>query len=324
MMTWRRLSVCMALAALVALPPMSQAGTDVPAHVLAGGADQPVFTTPEEAARALIDAVAASDMPRLLELLGPGSDDLAASSDPATGRRNRQVFVVAAAEGWRLVDRAPDAKELVVGNEEWPFPVPLVRDPRGWRFDTAAGREEVIDRRIGRNELGAIRVCETYVAAQRIYASRSHDGKPAGIYARRIRSDPGTNNGLYWPATRGVRRSPLGEMAASAADDAAARSTAAGGRIPFHGYYYRILERQGAAAPGGAVEYVVNGAMTGGFGLIAWPSEYGSTGVMTFLVNRDGVVYEKDLGAGTPASAAAIAAFDPDATWQKTALEPPR
>jgi hypothetical protein len=324
MITWRRMSAALAMAALVALPPMSHAGAEVPAHLLAGGSDQPVFATPEEAVRALIDAVAASDMPRLLALLGPGSEDLAASSDPETGRRNREVFVVAIAEGWRLADRAPDAKELVVGNEDWPFPVPLVRDPRGWRFDTAAGREEVIDRRIGRNELGAIRVCATYVAAQRIYASRSHDGKPAGIYARRVRSDPGTENGLYWPATRGVHRSPLGELAASAADDAAARSTGAGGRIPFHGYYYRILDRQGAAAPGGAVEYVVDGEMTRGFGLIAWPSEYGGTGVMTFLVNRDGVVYEKDLGAGTTAAAAAIAGFDPDSTWQKTALETPR
>ena len=315
MTIWRMTSVALATVALLTVAQATRAGQS----------NQPLFTSPTEAVLALIDAVAAGDLPRLVALVGPGSDDLASTSDPETGRRNREVFVVAIAEGWRLVDRLPTGKELVVGNEDWPFPVPLVQGPGGWRFDAAAGRDEVIARRIGRNELGAIRVCDTYVAAQRIYASKGHDGKPAGFFARRVRSDPGTQNGLYWPATRGGPRSPLGELAASAAEDAAARSTAAGGGlVPFHGYYYRILDRQSAAAPGGALEYVVNGEMARGFALIAWPAQYDVTGIMTFIVSRDGVVYEKDLGARTSAVAATIMSFSPDSTWSRAAVESAR
>ena len=237
----RLITAALAIAALSAVPGAARARVS----------DQPVFAMPEQAVLALIEAVAANDLPRLIALMGPGSDDLASISDPQTGRRNREVFAVAIGEGWRLVDRLPTGKVLEVGNEAWPFPVPLVQGPGGWRFDAAAGREEVIDRRIGRNELGAIKVCQTYVVAQRIYASRSHDGKPAGLFARRVRSAPGTQNGLYWPVVRGGPRSPLGELAADAAyEKAAARPGSAG--VPFHGYYYRTLERQGAAAPGGA------------------------------------------------------------------------
>jgi hypothetical protein len=315
MTTWRLTIVALATMVLMTVAPLARAGQP----------NQPMFALPEEAVLALIDAVAASDLPRLITLLGKGSDDLASTSDPETGRRNREVFVAAAAEGWRLVERVPTGKELEVGHERWPFPVPLVRGPGGWRFDAAAGRDEVIARRIGRNELGAIRVCDTYVAAQRIYASKGHDGKPAGFFARRVRSDPGTQNGLYWPSARGGPRSPLGELAASAAEDAAVRSTAAGGGlVPFHGYYYRILDRQSAAAPGGALEYVVGGEMARGFALIAWPAQYDVTGVMTFVVSRDGVVYEKDLGVKTSAVAATILSFAPDSTWRRAAVESAR
>ena len=164
------------------------------------------FATPEDAVRALVEAVKAGALEDMVAIFGPDGKELADSSDPATARRNRDVFTVAAAERWQLVDQGSERKVLVVGNEGWPFPVPLAKDASGWRFDTAAGKEEVLDRRIGRNELAVIRICRTYVAAQRLYAERGHDGQPAGLYARTFRSDPGRENGLFWPAGRGQKR----------------------------------------------------------------------------------------------------------------------
>jgi hypothetical protein len=278
------------------------------------------FATPEDAVKMLLDTAKAGNLDGLIEIFGPEGKELIASSDAATARHNRQVFVVAMAEGWKLADRGPAAKELVVGGEEWPFPIPLIKEGTQWRFDTAAGKEEILARRIGRNELAVIRACQTYVLAQRAYAGRGHDGKPAGLYARRFESEPGKQNGLHWPAKRGEPRSPLGNLVA----EAAAEGRSIGGQkgpSPFHGYYFRILEAQGPNAAGGAVDYVVNGEMSGGFALIAWPAEYDATGVMTFKVGADGVVYEKDLGPETAAAAGAIRRFDPDATWQKSDAE---
>jgi hypothetical protein len=280
-------------------------------------AAQQLFPTPEAAVAALIEATRAGDLDRLVSLFGPEGRDLVASSDPATGKRNRETFLAAVAEGWRLGDRRPSGKELIVGNESWPFPIPLVQKGGAWRFDTAAGAEEVIVRRIGRNELAAIRVCTVYVDAQRIYASSGHDGKPPGFYARRFMSEPGTENGLYWPSAPGKKRSPLGEMAAAAADDHASTVAGKSRPTPFYGYYYRILDAQGPNAPGGAKSYVVDGALHRGFALVAWPAEYDVTGVMTFVVSDAGVVHEKDLGKGTATAAAAITQYNPDSSWQK-------
>lgn len=274
------------------------------------------FATPEDAVRALAETVKAGDLSGLLALFGPEADDLVETSDAATGKRNREVFVVAFAEGHRLVDAGTDHKELVLGNEAWPFPVPLVKGPAGWSFDAAAGREEILDRRIGRNELAAIGIVERYVAAQREYAKTGHDGKPAGLFARRLGSEPGTHNGLYWPPKRGEPRSPLGELIAQAADDGHRAGTSASGPSPFYGYYFRILEGQGRSAKGGAAEYVKDGEMSGGFGLIAWPVHYDASGIMTFVVNQDGVVCEKDLGPETEAAARSITRYDPDDTWR--------
>ncbi|HET7294150.1 MAG TPA: DUF2950 domain-containing protein [Vicinamibacteria bacterium] len=274
-----------------------------------------VFTTPDETARALIDIVKANDLNGLVALFGRPGQDLVDTSDAATGRRNREVFVAAVAEGWRLGDLDPDRKELVLGNEEWPFPVPIVKAGGGWSFDAAAGREEILNRRVGRNELAVIRVLQDYVAAQRAYAAAGHDGKPSGRYARRFGSDPGTQNGLYWPTRRGEPRSPLGILVAQASEQGYRRHGGEG-PSPFHGYYFRILEAQGGAAKGGAAEYVVAGEMTGGFGLVAWPVHYGASGVMTFIVSQDGVSYEKDLGPDTPAAAKEITRYDPDQTWR--------
>jgi hypothetical protein len=281
------------------------------------------FQTPEDAVRGLTDAVKTGKVDEVVAIFGPEGKDLIDSSDPATARQNREVFTVAVAEKWHLMDQGTDAKVLVIGNEEWPFPVPLVKDASGWRFDTAAGKEEVLDRRIGRNELAVIRACRTYVMAQRIYARRGRDGKPAGLYARTFRSDPGRQNGLYWPAVRGQPRSPLGDLVAQAAQEGRSASPGREGPSPFHGYYFKILTGQGAAAPGGAKDYVANGEMSGGFALVAWPAQYDATGIMTFLVNQDGILREKDLGAETDAAARAMTLYNPDTSWAAvTTTEP--
>jgi hypothetical protein len=274
------------------------------------------FATPEEAVRTLNAAVKAEKLDELLAIFGPEGKELVASSDAATARGNRKVFTVAVAEKWHLVDQGANAKVLVIGNEEWPFPVPLVRDASGWRFDTAAGKEEVIARRIGRNELAVMQLCRTYVAAQYHYAHVGHDGKRAGLYATAFRSDPGKQNGLYWPAGRRQPRSPLGDLVAQAAEEG--RTLGKEGQpAPFHGYYFKILTSQGAAATGGAKNYVTGGELSGGFALVAWPAQYDATGVMTFIVNQDGVLYEKDLGPDTAAAAKALSVYDPDQSWAK-------
>jgi hypothetical protein len=262
--------------------------------------------------------VKGGDLQRVLALFGPEGSDVVSTSDPATGRRNQEVFLAAVAEGWHVEDRAGGGKELIAGNEQWPFPVPLTRDAAGWRFDTAAGKEEILARRIGRNELAAIGTCQTYVLAQRAYASAGRDGKRAGLYARRLRAAPGRQDGLYWPTARGERRSPLGDLVATAAEEGTDLATQRQQRVPLHGYYVRILEGQGPAASGGQANYVVDGEMSGGFALLAWPATYDATGVMTFIVNHDGVVHEKDLGPDTAAQAKAITRYDADTTWRRT------
>ena len=272
------------------------------------------FPAPEDAVKALTSAVTQENVDALMQLFGPEGKELLGGSDPASARRGRQVFTAAATERWRLVDQEGGAKTLVVGNEDWPFPVPLVKGPRGWHFDVAAGREEVIVRRIGRNELAVIEICQTYVAAQRRYAAVGHDGKKPGLFAAAFRSDPGRQNGLYWPVKRGEPRSPIGDLLAEAAD--ARRLSGDGNKpMPFHGYYFKILTAQGPSADGGAKSYIVNGDMSGGFALVAWPAEYDSTGVMTFIVGPDGVVREKDLGPQTDEAARAMTTYEPDASW---------
>ena len=301
-------ALCVAATCLVVVPASR-----------AQGAGPRVFSTPEEAVRALIEVVKADDLAQLIAILGPEAQELVDTSDVATGRRNREVLVVAAAEGWRVVDLPPNRKELVLGNEAWPFPVPIVKGPSGWYFDADAGREEILNRRIGRNELAVIRTCRTYVTAQRAYAGTGHDGKPAGLFARRFASTPGAHDGLYWPARPGEPRSPLGTLIAQAAEEGYSRRAGGAGPSPLYGYYFRILEGQGPAATGGAADYVVSGEMSGGFALVAWPVFYDASGVMTFIVNQDGIVYEKDLGPETATAVKAITRYDPDPTWRAVA-----
>lgn len=279
-------------------------------------ADQRTFATPEQAVAALTAAVKTGQPDQVVAMFGPEGQTLIDSSDPPTARRNQQVFLAAVSERWRLEERGANGRTLIIGNEDWPFPVPLFKDARGWYFDTPAGREEILARRIGRNELAAIRACQTYVAAQRLYAEHPHDGRPAGVYARAIRSDAGRQNGLYWPPVRGDKRSPLGDLVAQAAADGVVPAVNSSGPSPFHGYYFRILTAQGQAARGGAKEYISGDVMSGGFALVAWPAQYDTTGVMTFIVNQEGVVHEKDLGAETDAAGRAMRLYDPDASWR--------
>jgi hypothetical protein len=287
--TWRSCAVAGALVVLASSIAVAQP---------AGG--HRTFAAPNDAVQALIAAVKAGNLDDLRVIFGPDSDQLVASSDPATGRKNREVFSIAVAEKWQLVDDAPNRKTLVIGNEEWPFPVPIVKDASGWRFDTAAGKEEIIARRIGRNELAAIDTCRAYVTAQRRYAQDPHDGQPAGLYAKTFNSDPGKENGLYWPAAHGQKRSPLGELVGQAAEEGRPLGADRAQPSPFHGYYFKIL------------------TSSGGFGLVAWPAEYNVSGVMTFLINQDGVVREKDLGTGTDAAARRMTVHKPDASWRPT------
>ena len=293
---------------------LSVVGILVVCAAFAAPAAPRTFKTPEDAVRALADAVKSNSLDAVIAIFGDNGRELAESSDPATGRQNRDVFIVAFREGWHLVNASATKRTLVIGNEDWPFPVPIVKVGTAWQFDAAAGKEEVIARRIGRNELAAIATCHTYVAAQARYARDAHDGNAAGAYAAVFASSPGRQNGLYWPAKHGEKLSPLGDLVANAS----AEGRALGGNAspsPFNGYYFRILTAQGAHARGGAKDYTVNGQLTGGYALIAWPAQYDASGVMTFIVNQDGVVRQKDLGPETASRAAAITAYDPDATW---------
>ena len=273
------------------------------------------FDSPEAAVQALTTAVKSGKIEEVVAIFGPQGQDLIDSSDPATARRSQQVFLAAVRERSHLEDHGRDLRILVIGNEEWPFPIPLVREGSRWHYDTAAGREEILARRIGRNELAVLRVCRTYVDAQRRYAQTAHDGRPAGLFAQKFRSDEGRHDGLYWPP-KGRDLSPLGDLVAEAAAEGYKASQNPQQPSPFHGYYFRILTAQGEAAPGGARSYLQGTDMGGGFALVAWPAQYDATGVMTFIVNQDGIIHERDLGPDTEATVRSLRAYNPDGSWR--------
>lgn len=297
--------------------PRAAAAANLPA--------QATYASPEAAAKALYDAVKADDLRAIYTALGPGSGKVIFSGDRVADDAMRNDLV-ASWDKAMTIDRAgSDTKAvLLIGPNGTPFPFPLVKDARGWHFDAKAGAEEVINRRIGENEISAIKVCLAYVDAQREYVERDRDGNGTMEYAQKLLSTPGKKDGLFWPTAAGEEPSPLGPMVADARAQgygkggAAAKPRASGARAPFHGYYYRILTSQGKNARGGAYNYIVNGKMIGGFAMVAYPARFGSSGVMTFVCNHDGVVFEKDLGPRTPEIAAAMKAFDPDASWRKT------
>jgi hypothetical protein len=285
--------------------------------VFAADANQKSFKSPEEAVKTLAEAVKGNDTKELLAIFGPAGKELISSGDEVADKAGREHFVKAYEEMNKLVNENDTKIILHVGSGDWPFPIPVIKKGEYWLFDTMAGREEILNRRIGRNELNAIQVCLAYVDAQREYVLKDRDGDKLLEYAQKFISRKGEKNGLYWEAKEGEPQSPLGLLIAKAAGEGYTGKKPGQKRSPYHGYYYRILKSQGKNAPGGEYDYVVNGKMIGGFALVAYPAEYGNSGIMTFIVNQDGVVYEKNLGKETEKIAAAMKKFDPDKTWKK-------
>jgi Protein of unknown function (DUF2950) len=283
---------------------------------------QQTFQTPEEAATALISAAKSGDMKTIVTVLGPNGEDIVSSGDEVADAATRAKFV-AAYDAKREIAKQGDSKAvMVIGPDDFPVPIPIIRKDGLWRFDTAAGREEILFRRIGENELDAIQSALAYVDAQDEYAEKDRTGAGVNTYAQRIISQPGKKDGLYWPTSQGEAPSPLGELIAEATKQG---YRVGGGRTPFHGYYFKILTQQGPAAAGGELDYVVNGRLIGGFALVAYPAEYRNSGVMTFIVNHAGTVFQKDLGPNTARIAERMTSFNPDKSWQAvTDTEPLR
>lgn len=276
------------------------------------------FKTPEDAVAALVAALQKDDVAGLQALLGPGSEELLNSGDAVQDASDRAAFLARYQARHALTDDGADRKILVTGEDAWPMPIPIVKRDGGWQFDGEAGIDEIIYRRVGGNELGAIDVCRGFVNAQLEYASEGRDGDAPGIYALKLVSDPGLQNGLYWETAEGEPPSPAGPFVAAAAEEGYRTGAE---RVPYHGYYYRMLYAQGPNANGGARDYFKDGLYTEGFALVAWPADYGSSGVQTFIVNQDGIVFQKDLGEDTATAVESIQAFDPDSTW--IAIVPP-
>jgi len=280
------------------------------------------YKTPQDAVDALVATARSGDQKAALVVLGRGGEDIISSGDKVSDDAIRERFVGSYDTKHQIAMDGDSKAILVIGNNDYPFPIPLVRNKEGtWSFDTSAGRQEILARRIGHNELDAIQTSLAYVDAQNDYAAKDR-GDGQGVYARRFISESGKKDGLYWPTAQGEEESPLGELFAAASRQG---YRAGEGRSPYHGYYYKILTKQGPAAPGSAADYVVNGKMIGGFALVAYPAEYKNSGVMTFIVNHDGVVYEKDLGPQTAKLAEQMTSFNPDQSWKKvTDTEPPQ
>jgi hypothetical protein len=313
--TWnqKKLSICrfgFAIIAAVMLAGFCQSASAVEAN-------QKTFKSPEEAVKALSDAVKGNDEKELLAIFGPAGKELISSGDEVADQAGRDRFVKAYEGMNKLVEENDQKIILHVGSEDWPFPIPLIKKGEYWFFDTKAGREEILNRRIGRNELNAIQVCLAYVDAQREYVLKDRDGDRLLEYAQKFISGKGKKNGLYWEVKEGEKLSPLGPLVAKAAKEGYIGRKPVGKHTPYHGYDYKILKAQGKNAPGGEYDYIVKDKMIGGFALVAYPAEYGNSGVMTFIVNHDGVVYEKDLGKDTKKIATAMKKFDPDKTWKK-------
>ena len=279
-------------------------------------ASQRHFASPEDALKALIEAVKSNDAAELDQIFGPARKELL-TDDEVQHAAGLEAFSKHLDEKTDLVKENDSTVILHVGNENWPFPIPIVRRDAQWFFDTEAGKEEILNRRIGENELTAILVCRTYVKAQREYALKDWEGTGILAYAQKLRSDSGRKNGLFWRTKEGEEVSPFGELVAQAwkegykKEQAAFREEA----TPFHGYYFRILTQQGKNAPGGKYKYVINGNMVGGFAFIAFPANWGKSGVMTFLVNQQGKVYQKNLGPETEKIAHDMKSYNPDDTW---------
>ncbi len=305
---------------MMKLIPVLMAATLISAVVVISeaapaSAPQKGFPTAQDAATALIKATEIYNVPALLEIFGPGGEDLVVSKDPIGDRNRAADFVEAAHQKQTVITdpKDPNRAELVVGNDEWPLPIPIVNRNGKWYFDTAAGHREILLRRIGENELDAIQICRGYVEAQQDYALDKHDASELNEYAQQIIATPGKHNGLAWRNEDGTWGGPIGEEIAGALEQGYDTDVS-----PYHGYYFKVLKGQGPSAPLGQIDFVVRGAMIGGFALAAAPAQYRVTGVKTFIVSHNGIVYEKDLGPNTLTVFKAMERYDPDKTWQET------
>ena len=281
-------------------------------HANASDIKQKSYASPEEAIKALIDAVKANNNQELLAIFGPEGKDIISSGDEVADKNAREKFLSDYEQMNKLEKETPDKVVLDVGSEDWPFPIPIVKKGETWVFDTKEGKDEILSRRIGRNELNTIEVMHAYVDAQREYVSKDRDGNGDIEFAPKIISTEGKHDGLYWEAKEGEEESPFGPLVAEAVKEGYASKTS-----PYHGYYYKILKGQGKNAPGGQYVYVVNGKMILGYALLAYPASYGSSGIMTFIINQDDAVYQKNLGKNTAKIAESITRYNPDKTWTK-------
>jgi hypothetical protein len=303
------IAVCIALTT-----PWASAEDPAPAAKTRPPLVQRTFASAEDAVRALADAMRAGDRRETWQILGPGASKLLRSGDPVQDDDARQAFVAGYDHSVNF-EHQPDGRTMLLIGDDFPFPYPLVAQDGRWRFDAKQGSTEVLDRRIGRNELSAISVCLAYADAQREYATRDRDANGLLEYAQKLTSSPGRHDGLYWEAKEGEPLSPMGPLVARARGQGYGQGVS---DVPYHGYLYKILTGQGKAAPGGAYDYIVDGRMIGGFGLVAYPVRWGKSGVMTFICNHDGVVYERNLGRNTQAIAPPMTLFDPGAGWVRT------
>jgi hypothetical protein len=316
----RELAVCCAASLLL---PAGNAATEPAtptAAATAAAVPQRQFSTPEEAVKTLLAATKDHDRTALREIFGPQGHELV-SGDRVADRNEFATFARALAQLCRLSYEGPDKVVLNIGSQDWPFPIPLVKKDGQWSFDTLAGKEEIIDRRVGENELIAIGVCRTYVQAQRDYASDFRDDSGVLKYAQHLKSTPGKKDGLFWKVAPGEEPSPFGPLVASARAQGYLTHKTGEGPPPFHGYLFKILTAQGPHAPGGAFNYIINDNMLAGFALVAHPIRWGDSGIMTFIVNQQGKVYQANLGPDTAAKVAAMTEFDPDSAW--TLVSPP-
>jgi hypothetical protein len=310
-MHMRRIQALYAFSIAVAvLVMLTSAGT------LFAAATQKSFGSAEDAVKAFVTAARNNDDSEILLIFGPEAEDLIFSGDKVADKQRRAEFLRAYDEKNSLSPEG-DSMIIVIGSNDFPFPIPIVKKDESWIFDVKAGREEILNRRIGENELDTIQACLAIVDAQREYAMTDRDGDGLLGYAEQFASDPGKKNGLYWETKEGEEPSPLGELFAKARTEGYTEKRKEGKPEPYHGYYYRILKAQGKDAPGGAYNYVVKGRMIGGFAVVAWPAKYGNSGVMTFIVNHNGVVYQKNLGENTEETAKSMEKYDPDKTWEK-------
>ena len=285
--------------------------------LLAQPAGQKTFSSPDEASRALIRAVQSGNEEELLEIFGTDGKEIISSGDQVEDQKSRDTFAEKYQRMNRVVAEPDGTVRLYVGAENWPMPIPLVNRKNAWYFDTSAGKEEILFRRIGRNEIATIRVLQELVAAQKEYYSKTHDDDSVKQYAQKFVSDEGKHNGLYWNASNREPESPIGSLVAYASSEGYAKKTNSPSSSPFQGYYFRVLMRQGQHASGGAKHYRVHGKMTRGFAFLAYPAEYANSGVMSFIVDQDGVLYQKDLGPKTTELANALREYDPDNTWAR-------